>query len=80
MLETAARERGTKVKVRVANRPILALLSLVNSEIRGIKDLYTLYMSPPILDGSKLRRLLGDFPATLYHAGVSRTLEWLRAR
>lgn len=78
LFETAGELCGRSPKVRTANRLLLAILGLVNRDVRSMRELYPLYLHPPILDGRKLRRLIGDYPVTSYEEGIRRTLEWIR--
>lgn len=78
LIERAAAYCGTKPRVRTANRPLLTLLGLFNSQLRAIKELYSLYMNPPILDTSRLRSLIGDYPVTPYEEGIRKTIDWIR--
>lgn len=78
LLRMAADMCGIKhLRVRTANRFILAMLGLVSRQIREMREMYPLYMNPPILDCGKLRKLIGDYPVTPYEEGVRRTLEWI---
>jgi nucleoside-diphosphate-sugar epimerase len=78
LFEVAGELCGRKARVRTANSFLLAVLGLFNREVRALRELYPIYMRPPILDGRKLRRLIGDYPVTTYEEGVRRTLEWIR--
>jgi nucleoside-diphosphate-sugar epimerase len=78
LIERAAAYCGTKPKVRTANRPLLTLLGLFNLQVRAIKELYPLYMNPPILETSKLRGLIGNYPVTSYEEGIRKTIDWIR--
>ncbi len=78
LFETAGKLCGRDSKIRTANRAMLAILGLFNRDIRAIRELYPIYMQPPILDPRKLRHLIGDYPVTSYEEGIRRTLEWIR--
>lgn len=78
VLETASVLSNTELKVRNPGKLLFNLLSLFSSEVRAIKDLYPLYMNPPILDTTKLRGLIGDYEITPYDEGLSHTLDWIR--
>ncbi len=78
LFETAGKLCGREPKVRIANSIMLAVLGLFNRDIRAMRELYPIYMHPPILDARKLRRLIGDYPVTSYEEGIRRTLEWIR--
>lgn len=78
LFEIAGDLCNRKPTVRTANSFLLALLGLFNRDIRSIRELYSIYMHPPILDTRKLHRLIGDFPVTSYEEGIRRTLEWIR--
>lgn len=78
LIEIAAQYCETKPRVRTANRPLLTLLGLFNSDVRAIRELYPLYMNPPILDASKLKGLIGEYPFTSYEEGIRKTIDWIR--
>ncbi|MEJ2082590.1 MAG: NAD-dependent epimerase/dehydratase family protein [Acidobacteriota bacterium] len=78
LFETAGRLCGREPKIRVANRLLLAVFGLFNRDVRALRELYSLYMHPPILDARKLHHLIGDYPITSYEEGIRRTLEWIR--
>jgi len=69
---------GKEPRVRTAGRFLLNLLSLVISDLREIRELYPLYMNPPLLDSRKLRALIGDYPVTSYEQGIEQTVDWIR--
>ena len=64
LLQIAAAYYGTKSRVRTANRLILRMLSLFNAQLRESKELYPLYMNPPILNPAKLKGLIRNYPVT----------------
>ena len=78
LLQMAAAYCGAKSRVRTANRLILGMLGLFNAELREIKELYPLYMNPPILNAAKLRRLIGNYPVTSYEQGIRKTINRIR--
>lgn len=78
-LEVGASYCEEPLRIRKANRLILSLLGLFNAEVREIKELYDLYMNPPILDMSSLQGLIGDIPVTPYPDGIRQTVDWIRA-
>ncbi len=78
ILQIAATFCATTLRVRTANKRILAILGLFNSRVRAMKELFPLYSSPPILDSHKLKQLIGDYPVTSYVDGVQETIRWIR--
>ncbi|MFN8005961.1 MAG: NAD(P)H-binding protein [Terriglobia bacterium] len=78
-LQLAAIQSGTSLKVRQGSPFLFTLLGLFNPEIRALKDLLPLYTLPPILDATKVRALIGDYPVTSYSDGVRQTLRWMES-
>jgi hypothetical protein len=58
---------------------MLRLLGLAVPLLRELVELYYLYETPPILDGSKLRARLPHWPPTPYGQGIRRTLDWMHS-
>jgi nucleoside-diphosphate-sugar epimerase len=54
------------------------MLGLFNAQLREIKELYPLYMNPPILNAAKLKGLIGNYPVTSYEQGIRKTIRWIR--
>jgi len=68
----------TQIRVRGASRLMLRLVGLFSRPLREFMPMVPTYLQPIAYDGSRLRRLLGDVPATAYEEGVPQTLDWLR--
>jgi nucleoside-diphosphate-sugar epimerase len=74
------RHLGREIRVRTAGLFTLRLLSLFVSDIRALLPLVPHYLGPIQYDGSKLRKLLGEIPATPYQEAIPRTLDWLAGK
>jgi len=78
LLRMAGIRSGREPGARTATPFVLSLLGLINSDVRALKELYPLYLNPPILDTRKLRGLIGDYPVTSYESGIEQTINWIR--
>jgi nucleoside-diphosphate-sugar epimerase len=77
IVEIAANHLGRTLKVRSAGPLMLRLISLFVKELREFLPMVPTYLQPISYDGTKLRRLLGNIPATPYAEGIPCTLDWL---
>ncbi len=68
------------VRLRAAGQFALRMASFFLRDVRAFLPMAPTYISPIHYDGSKLRRLLGEVPATAYAEAIPRTLDWLAAR
>jgi nucleoside-diphosphate-sugar epimerase len=73
----ASRHLGRRVAVRGAGPLLLRLVSLFSRDLRDFLPMVPFYMKPIRYDGSRLRELLGELPATPYEKAIPRTLDWL---
>lgn len=80
ILERAARDAGTSLKLRRIRPWMARLAAIFSREIRAFRDLMPIYEAPLILDTSKLERLLGDVETTGYGEAIPATLRWLERR
>lgn len=80
LFQLAANQCGRRPRFRTAGPFTMALLGLFSSQIRAMREMYPLYRKPPVLDGGKLRQLIGEVPVTQYPEGIAQTVEWLRNR
>lgn len=78
LFQLAADHCGTSPRFRTAGPGMLKLLGLFSAQIRAMQEMYPLYRKAPLLDGSKLQRLIGKWPSTPYSEGIPKTIEWLR--
>lgn len=80
LLSRAAEYAGTRLRLRRIRRWQARLAGLFRSDVRAFVDIMPLYEAPLVLDGSKLRGLLGELGATPYEEALPATLAWLAAR
>lgn len=80
LAEIAGRHLGRRVKVRTAPPMMLRVLSLFSKDLRAFMPMVPHYVGEMRYDGSRLRSLLEDVPATPYEEAVPETLDWLRDR
>lgn len=73
----AGERLGRPVKLRAVGPLVLRLVSLFDRGLRGFMPLVPFYVLPLSFDGSRLRGLIGDVPATPYATGIARTLDWI---
>jgi len=71
---------GHRVRLVSAGPAMLRLVSLFNSELRSFMQMVPEYLKPVRYDGTRLKALIGDVPATPYGAGIAATLDWLMKR
>jgi nucleoside-diphosphate-sugar epimerase len=78
--EIVGRHLGREIRVRSAGPFTLRLLSLFVGDIRALLPMVPHYLGPIQFDGTKLRKLLGEIPATPYQQAIPQTLDWLAAK
>jgi nucleoside-diphosphate-sugar epimerase len=76
--EAVYAEAGVPFRKRVVNKTMIRLLGLGMPLMRELVEMHYLWTSPVILDGTKLRGVLGDVPTTSYAEGIRRTLASMR--
>jgi nucleoside-diphosphate-sugar epimerase len=78
--EIVQRHLGREIRVRTAGLFTLRLLSLFVGEIRALLPMVPHYLGPIQYDGSRLRGVLGEVPATPYKDAIPQTLDWLAGK
>lgn len=78
LFQMAADRCGTRPRYRTAGPVMMALLGLFSNQLRAMREMYPLYRKPPVLDGSRLRDLIGEIPTTPYPEGIAQTLDWMQ--
>jgi nucleoside-diphosphate-sugar epimerase len=53
-------------------------MGIFNPMMREIAEMYYLYDSGMVLDGTKLHQRIGAFPATSLTDGIAATIAWMR--
>jgi nucleoside-diphosphate-sugar epimerase len=71
-MEVAAKVRGPGMFSSAA--------ALVSKDAKAFKELAGVYDASLVLDGSKLRRVMGKYFVTPHEQGVEETVRWLRGR
>jgi nucleoside-diphosphate-sugar epimerase len=77
--EAVYAEAGTPFEKRVATKTLLRILGLGNPMMRELVEMTYLWTNPVLLDGAKLRGILGELPTTPYADGIAATLASMRA-
>jgi nucleoside-diphosphate-sugar epimerase len=67
------------LKMRYALKLLLQAMGMFNPMMREIAEMYYLYDSGMVLDGTKLHQRIGTFPPTSLTAGIAATIAWMRA-
>jgi nucleoside-diphosphate-sugar epimerase len=67
------------LKMRYAPKLLLQAMGIFNPMMREIAEMYYLYDSGMVLDGTKLHQRVGAFPATPLTDGIAATIAWMRA-
>lgn len=80
ILERAARQAGTRLRLRRIRRWMARLVALFRSDVRASLDVIPLYEAPAILDTSKIEGLLGRLAVTPYETAIPETLEWFEGK
>jgi nucleoside-diphosphate-sugar epimerase len=65
------------LKMRYAPKLLLQAMGIVNPMMREIAEMYYLYDSGMVLDGTKLHERIGAFPATPLNDGIAATIAWI---
>ena len=66
------------LKMRYAPKLLLQAMGIFNPMMREIAEMYYLYDSGMLLDGTKLHQRIGAFPATSLTDGITATIAWMR--
>jgi nucleoside-diphosphate-sugar epimerase len=77
LLEMAADRLGERPRIRPTPYWMVKLAAKFSGKARGFVDLYPIYARPASMDGSNLRKLIGDYRVTPYSHAIDRTLRWM---
>jgi nucleoside-diphosphate-sugar epimerase len=77
VLEMAADRLGQRPRVRGTPYWMVKLAARFSGKAKGFIDLYPIYARPAVLDGSALRKVIGEYRVTPYSLAVDRTLRWM---
>ncbi|MGG6314348.1 SDR family oxidoreductase [Paenibacillus macerans] len=79
IVDMVYRSLGKAPKYRVAPKPVLGLLSLVNADMREIKEMLYMFEMPFIVDHGKYEAAFGA-KTTPHEEAIRETVEWFRKR
>jgi nucleoside-diphosphate-sugar epimerase len=77
LLQMAADRLGARPRVRGTPYWAARFKGKFSARAREFLSLYPIYAMPAVLDGSAVRKLLGDYRVTPYSNGIDRTLRWM---
>jgi nucleoside-diphosphate-sugar epimerase len=77
LLEMAADRLSERSRVRATPFWMVKFAARFSGKARGLIDLYPIYARPAVLDGSALRKVIGDYRVTPYSQAIDRTLRWM---
>jgi nucleoside-diphosphate-sugar epimerase len=78
LIEIAARTLEIEPKIKAPSGFMLSAAALVNKDAKAFKDLLPIYNAPGVLDGSKLRRVMGKYFTTPTQQAIQETLRSLK--
>jgi nucleoside-diphosphate-sugar epimerase len=77
-IELAYEQAGKEPDIRSVGKGSMHMNGLINRDTKEEIEIFYLYEHPPILDGSKWKRIFGERPTTPYKKGISQTVQWWR--
>lgn len=78
IVDEIARQRGRRIRVRVAGKTMLRLIGLFNPLMREMVEMHYLFTDPVLMDDSALQQLIGPLRKTSHEEGVRRCLAAMR--
>jgi nucleoside-diphosphate-sugar epimerase len=73
-------EINKDIKAKVQSKFWINFLSILNPELRRVKDLSHSWEKPFIIDGTKFKDLFPNFEPTQHEEAISETIDWFRER
>ena len=75
-IELAYKQAGQEPDIRSVGKGSMRMNGLINRDTKEEIEIFYLFEHPPILDGSKWKKIFGDRPTTSYSKGIRQTVQW----
>lgn len=75
-IELAFKQSGKEPDIRSVGKGSMRVSGLIDRDTKEEVEIFYLFEHPPILDGSKWKKIFGDHPTTPYKKGIRQTVQW----